>query len=316
MRYRRVGKSGLQVSEIGLGSWLTLAQSIDRKVSTDCIDTAVELGINFFDTADTYGQGEAERFLGLALKRYSRHQILIGTKCFFPVPHLESKGLSRAHIFASVENSLKNLNTDHIDLMQCHRFDPETPLEETVDAMNELIRQGKILHWGVSRWNAKQTDHALQTAKALQARLFISNQCPYNIVNNEVESLFDQYRAADLSIIAYSPLSQGILTGKYCATEVPKSSRGSNADLRKGMWDFTPEKLQAVARLAAFAEELGIPLNQLALAWCLRHSVVVSAIIGASRPEHIKDNVKASGMVLLQETVVRVETIMGREASA
>src|ERR1700694_4003581 len=124
MRDRRVGKSGLQVSEIGLGSWLTLAQSIDRKVSTDCIDTAVELGINFFDTADTYGHGEAERFLGLALKRYSRHQILIGTKCFFPVPHLGSKGLSRAHIFASVENSLKNLNTDHIDLMQAQRSDP------------------------------------------------------------------------------------------------------------------------------------------------------------------------------------------------
>jgi aryl-alcohol dehydrogenase-like predicted oxidoreductase len=310
--YRKIGKSGPEASSIGLGSWLTLAQTVEKRESARCVAAALECGVTFFDTADVYGFGEAERVLGENLMGFPREKIVIGTKCFFPMSPTR-KGLSRKHILESVENSLRNLRVEYLDLMQCHRFDPETPLPETIAAMSDLVQQGKIRHWGVSRWTATQVDEAVLIAASTGGQAPISNQCPYNAINNSIErELFPACVRTGMGILAYSPLAQGILSGKYSLPEPPQGSRAANPELKKGMWDYKPENLAKAAALGTIAHELGATMAQLALAWCLRNPVVASVIIGASHPEQIYENVKATELNLSDSQIERIEAVMGR----
>ncbi|MEZ4257199.1 MAG: aldo/keto reductase [Polyangiales bacterium] len=296
MQYRPLGSSGLRISEVSLGSWLTFGNAVDEGKSVACVRRAHELGINFFDTADVYADGEAERVLGRALSAFPRDSFVVGTKCFFPrVRDRARRGLGRTHVLASVDESLGNLGLDAIDLMQCHRFDPETPLEETVQAMGDAMAAGKVRHWGVSRWTAAQMAEASAIASSLGVPAPVSHQPPYNALNRSAEEEFAATAALGVGIVVYSPLAQGVLTGKY-AEGVPSGSRGANAGTRDGMWDLKPAQIVRSARFRGVAQGLGIEAAALALAWCLRRPEVTSTIVGASRPEQLDANIRASGL--------------------
>ncbi len=314
MEYRNLGNSGLKISEISLGSWLTFGNSIEKKQAENCIKTAFGCGINFFDTADIYNQGEAESFLGKTLQNHQRAKLVIASKCYFPMyDDPNDRGLSRKHIFESLHASLRRLRTDYLDLYQCHRFDPETPLEETVRAMSDLVQQGKILYWGVSQWRAAQIQQAVDFAKFNGLYLPASNQPIYNIINRSLEiDVMRTCRQNGLGIVVFSPLAQGILTGKYSGGAMPKDSRAANDKINLFMKKrLTPEILGRVDKLGALAGELELSLSQLALAWTLRYPAVSSAIIGASKPAQIEENVKAAGMQISENTMAEIDRIMG-----
>ncbi len=313
MEYRRLGRSGLKVSEISLGSWLTLGSSVDHAATREIVHAAYDLGINLFDTADVYANGDGEKALGAALQGIPRQYVVIATKCFFPMSeHPNDAGLSRKHIVESVEASLRRLGTDYIDLHQCHRPDPDTPVEETVRAYEDLIRQGKLLYWGVSIWSAAQIVDACRTADALGAYRPISNQPQYNCFRREIEREVIPVSAREgLSQIVFSPLAQGVLSGKYSGGAVPEGSRGADGFRNQFMNDFLrPERIAKVDRLAPIADELGISLPQLALAWCLREPNVSSVIVGVTRRGQLEDNTKASGMRIPPELLERIEEIL------
>jgi voltage-dependent potassium channel beta subunit len=312
MNYRNLGRSGLMVSEISLGSWLTLGSSVDRAATRELVQVAYDLGINFFDTADAYARGAGEEALGAALKGIPRPYVVIATKCFFPMSERPNdRGLSRKHVFESVEASLRRLGTDYIDLMQCHRADASTPIEETVRAFEDLIRQGKLLYWGVSEWRAEQILDACRTADALRAYRPISNQPQYSIVRRGIEKAVVPTCAREgVGQVVWSPLAQGVLTGKYAGGKVPSGSRGADTQRNNFMGDFLDAKaLSRVEQLRPLADELGISMAELALAWCLREPNVSSVIIGATRREQIEQNVKAAGRVLPPETLARIEAL-------
>jgi len=312
MKYRNLGRSGLSVSEISLGSWLTLGSSVDRAATRDIVHAAYDLGINFFDTADAYANGAGEEALGAALQGFPRRYVVIATKCFFPMSDRPNdRGLSRKHIFESVEDSLRRLGSDYIDLLQCHRADPNTPLEETVCAFEDLIRQGKILYWGTSEWRAELIAEACQVANTRQAYRPISNQPQYSILRRGIEKkVLPTCERDGVGQVVWSPLAQGALTGKYAGGRVPAGSRAADQDRNRFMTDFlAPEELARVEKLRPLADAQGISMAQLALAWCLRKPNVASAIIGATRKPQLEENVKASGLKLSDEIVAKIDAL-------
>jgi voltage-dependent potassium channel beta subunit len=312
MHERRLGDSGLRVSEVGLGSWLTLGSKVDVAGTTELVRHAFELGINFFDTADVYANGEAEEALGRALRSIPRPQLVIATKCFFPVSeHPNARGLSRKHVFESVEASLRRLGTDYLDLHQCHRSDPETPLEETVRAYEDLIRQGKILYWGVSEWSADTIERACQIADATGGYRPISNQPNYSIVRRSIEAeVVPACQRLGVGQVVFSPLGQGVLTGKYSGGQRPETSRAADPQRNHWMSDYlAPDVLERVDRLRPLAAKLDISMAQLALAWCLRDSAVSSVIVGATSTAQLEDNVGAAGVVLGNEIVEAIDAL-------
>jgi len=312
VEYRPLGRSGLQVSEVSLGSWLTLGSSVDREATREIVHRAYDLGINFFDTADVYAAGQAEEVLGQALRAIPRRYRVIASKAFFPMSeHPNDRGLSRKHLFESVEASLRRLGTDYLDLHQCHRPDPATPLEETVCAYQDLIRQGKVLYWGVSEWSGAQISEACHVADRRLAYRPVSNQPQYSLLRRKIESeVLPACEREGLSQIVYSPLGQGVLSGKYSGGAKPAGSRATDARRNQFMRSYlAPETLARVDRLQPIADELGITPAQLALAWCLRSPGVASVIVGATRPSQLEENAKASGVEIPPELLARIDAI-------
>jgi aryl-alcohol dehydrogenase-like predicted oxidoreductase len=313
MEYRRLGGSGLKVSEVCLGSWLTYGNATEDSTAEDCVDRAFERGINFFDTANVYAQGKAEEVLGRALKKYRRDDYVIATKVFFPMGDgPNDRGLSRKHIREQCDRSLKRLGVEHIDLYQCHRYDPETPLEETLRALDDLISAGKVLYIGFSQWTAEQIEQALSLQRGMIMDRFVSSQPLYNIKDRGIENdVVPLCESEGIGQIVFSPLAQGVLTGKYLPGQPPPpDSRASDpkqtAFLQGRMDDALLEKVQ---QLKPLAEREGLSMAQLALAWCLRLPNVSSVIIGASRPTQVDDNAGASGRKLSRETLSEIDRL-------
>ncbi|MDE1549567.1 aldo/keto reductase family protein [Jeotgalibaca caeni] len=306
MKYRNLGNSGLRVSEIALGSWLTYGKSVEDDTARTCIQTAYEAGINFFDTANVYENGSAEEVLGKVLKDYDRSSLVVASKVFFPMGDgPNDRGLSRKHIMEQCDASLQRLGMDYLDLYQCHRYDPTVPLEETLWALDDLQRQGKILYAGVSEWPADKIQEAHRIAKERNFRPLISNQPAYNMIERHIEKEILAVSVANgMGQVVFSPLAQGILTGKYKPGQgVPEDSRAANKEISGGMKKYLENErlLEVVQQLEEFARHLDINLPQLALAWILHQPGVSSAIVGASRPQQIEDNIKAVEVELSDE---------------
>ena len=314
MKYRRLGNTGLKVSEISLGSWLTYGNAVENETASKIIDKAYELGINFFDTANVYARGEAEKVVGKALGKYQRDSFVLATKVFFPMGEgPNDRGLSRKHIFEQLHTSLKRINVDYVDILYCHRYDPETPVEETLRTIDDLIRQGKILYAGVSEWTAAQLQEAIGVADKYLLDKIIVNQPQYNLLNRKIEEeIIPVSEKNGISQVVFSPLAQGILTGKYKDSKnLPADSRAANDKMNgfiKGLINDTT--FEKVAKIQAIADQLGVPMSQVALAWILRQQNVASALIGASRPEQVAENVKASGYQLPEDILKEINTIL------
>jgi voltage-dependent potassium channel beta subunit len=312
MRYVNLGNSGLKVSVVSLGSWITFGDSVDRDVTAACVRTAVEAGMFTIDTADIYARGKAEEVLSTAIKPYRRQDLVIATKCFWPMTdNPNDKGLSRKHITESVYASLKRLNTDYIDLMQCHRYDPETPVREVVETMGDLIRRGLILYWGVSVWTAAQITEAYQIAREIGVPAPISNQPMFNMFDREIEAeIVPTSQKLGLGQIVWSPLAQGLLTGKYL-DGVPKGTRLADDKRNRFMSSWaTPERTAQVRKLKGIADAAGVSLAQFALAWCLARPGISSTIIGATRPEQVIDNAKAADIALTADQLAEVDKVL------
>ncbi len=312
MQYRQLGSSGLRVSEISLGSWLTYGASVDVASVSKIVAAALELGINFFDTADVYASGAAEDSLREALAGVARHKVVIATKAFFPMSDdVNDRGLSRKHLFESVDASLRRLGTDYVDLHQCHRADDSVPLDETVRAYEDLIRAGKVLYWGVSEWNEKQIAEAVRSAERCGGYAPISNQPQYSMLRRGIErKVIRTCKREGIGQIVWSPMAQGVLTGKYATGARPEGTRAAHPFQSRFMEAFlTEDVLARVERLRPIAAALDLTLSQLALAWCLRQANVASAIVGATTPEQIQENAKASGVVLPPEAIAKIEAL-------
>ena len=305
MLYRRLGNSDLNVSEIALGSWLTYGGGVQRAEAEACVQRAFDAGINFLDTANVYAEGGAETFLGEVLQRRPRDSYVLATKLFFPMsPH--DSGLSAAQIRKQLEASLRRLRVDHVDLYQCHRYDANTPLEETMSALTEAVREGKTRYIGFSEWTADQ----IRAALALPGERFVSSQPQYSLLYRAPEAeVFPLSAKEGIGQIVWSPLAQGILTGKYPPGRPPPAdSRAASARMGVFLQRRLEDRVLAGAqRLQPIARELGLTMAQLALAWVLRRPEVSSAIIGASRPEQVVENAKASGVRLDAAVLARME---------
>lgn len=315
MHYRKLGKWAIKVSEVGLGGWLTHGRSLQDSTTEQIVHKAFDLGINFFDTADAYNAGEAEKSLAKAIKPFRRMDLVIATKCFFPISDRPNdQGLSRKHIVESVNNSLQRLETDYIDLMQFHRFDPEPPTEEYVRAIDDLIRQGKVLYWGVSMWSAAQITEAVHVAKELNCCPPVSNQPLYNMFHREIEdSVIPTSEKHGLGQVVFSPLAQGVLTGKYKPGQAPPADSRA-ADDKSNTWmggDMSEEKLNQVQTLSQLAAEHDLTMTPFALAWCLRQPNLSSVIVGATKTSHVEESVKAAGVTLPTEVWDAVDKIIG-----
>lgn len=314
MRYRNLGRSGLKVSVVSLGSWLTFGHKTDKDVAAKCVRRAFELGVNLFDTANMYAEGRAETILGQALAPLPRHEYVLATKAYFPVgPGPNDRGLSRKHIFEQVHQSLQRLQTDYIDLFQCHRYDTETPLDETLRAIDDLSRQGKVLYGGVSVWSVENIRDAFSLTRQLGLRQLISNQPQYHILRRDIEidGVMQVCAEEGMGIVAYSPLARGLLTGKYNSIdEVPPDSRAADPRGREfmGPW-FSEEGLATVAKLEKIATGAGLSLPEMSLAWCLRRPEVSSVIIGASKLEHVEQNVAAADIDLDEPVVAAIDEV-------
>jgi aryl-alcohol dehydrogenase-like predicted oxidoreductase len=300
MLYRKLGKYGIKVSEVALGGWLTQGRTLDQAGTDRVVQRAFDLGVNLFDTADAYHQGEAEAALARALRGLRRDDLVLATKCFFPMSDRPNdRGLSRKHIVESVENSLRRLECSYIDLMQFHRWDPDTPLEETLRAIDDLIRQGKVLYWGVSQWQAHQIAAAVHLAEHALSSPPACNQPLYNMLSRDVEhSVMETCRTYGLGMIVFSPLAQGVITGKYLPGQAPPAgSRAADDSSNQFMKQLLePDTLGRVQLLKEFANRQGCTLAQFALAWCLRRPEISSVIIGATSVEQVEVNVAASGL--------------------
>lgn len=312
MQYRHLGKYGVKVSEVSLGSWLTYGGATENETATQCIEKAYDLGINFFDTANVYATGKAEEVVGRALAAYSRDSFFLATKVYFPMGDgPNDRGLSRKHIFEQCHLSLKRLGMDYIDLYQCHRYDTETPLEETLTALDDLTRQGKILYAGVSQWSVGQIAHAVDFIRGAGLHPIVSNQPYYNMLGRDLEKdVMPLCEREGIGQVVYSPLAQGVLTGKYKPGQpLPEGSRaadpGQNMFLNQGKLDDT--QLAKVEKLRPIAESVGLSMSQLALAWCLRKPNVASVIIGASKPSQVEDNAGASGHALAPDVLTAID---------
>jgi aryl-alcohol dehydrogenase-like predicted oxidoreductase len=308
VRYRQLGDSDLEVSEISLGSWLTYGGGVERERAQACVDRAFELGINFVDTANVYARGGAEEFLGEALASRPRESYVLATKVYFPMGPLRmNRGLSSQQVLKQIDLSLKRLRVDHVDLYQCHRYDEETPLEETMEALTEVVRAGKARYIGFSEWTAPQITAALELVPRVEK--FVSSQPQYSILWRVPErEVIPLCRENGISQIVWSPLAQGVLTGKYRPEQPPPAdSRMASQQMGSAMDPFrSDDLLAAVQRLEPIADGLGITMAQLALAWVLREQNVASAIVGASRPEQVEQNAAASGIELDDATLAAI----------
>jgi L-glyceraldehyde 3-phosphate reductase len=316
MEYRRIGRSGVKVSELALGSWLTYGTVTEKENALGCVKQAYELGINHFDCANVYGSvpHAAEEFLAEALAPFSRGSYVLTTKAFWPVgPGINDRGLSRKHIFAEIDKSLKALNTDYVDIFYCHRYDPNTDLEETLRALHDLVVSGKALYIGFSEWTVAQIAQALQIQKELGLHKFVISQPEYSLFNRYIEpGVLPLCEVNGIGQAVWSPLAQGILTGKYKKGQTPPAgTRAAAEKTQRPMQRYLKEEyLTKAEQLEGIAKEIGLSLPQLALAWVLRQPNLSSAIIGASRPDQVVENVKASGVTLDDEVLQKIEEVL------
>ncbi|MED7925615.1 aldo/keto reductase family protein [Nonomuraea sp. LP-02] len=316
MEFRHLGRSGLKVSEISYGNWLTHGSQVEEDAAKQCVQAALDEGITTFDTADVYAGTKAEEVLGRALKGVRRESLEIFTKVYWPTgPGQNDRGLSRKHITESINASLRRLQTDYVDLYQAHRFDHETPLEETLKTFDDLVRQGKVLYVGVSEWTADQIAQALKIADEMGFDRIVSNQPQYSMLWRVIESeIVPLSEKEGVGQIVWSPIAQGVLTGKYLpGRQPPEGSRatdaaGGSAMIARFMND---DVLTRVQELKPVAADLGLSMAQLAIAWVLQNPNVSSAIVGASRPEQVRDNVKAAGVKLDQDVLRRIDDALG-----
>lgn len=314
MKYRRLGNAGVKLSEIGLGGWLTFGKTTGEDTGKEIIRAAFESGVNFFDTANVYAQGACETMWGQLLKPYERSSFVLASKVYFPMGDgPNDRGLSRKHIMEQCEASLKRLGVDYLDLYQCHRHDEETPLSETVRAMDDLVHQGKILYWGFSCWPAAKIR---ETVTLCGSGLYtpVSSQPHYNLLMRDIErEVLPTCRENGIGQVVFSPLEQGILTGKYRPGEPhPAGSRASDDRQNQFMKDLVEDdaKLERVQQLQRVAEEAGLTQGQLALAWLLHQDGVTSCITGASRPDQIRENAGASGAALDSTQLAEIDEII------
>ncbi len=312
MNYRRLGKSGLKVSALSLGGWTTFGDSVtDRRLARDIIMKAYDSGINYFDIADVYARGEAEKLMGSLLKLFPRHTLVISSKAFWPMSDdVNDRGLSRKHLVESVNASLQRIGTDYLDLFFCHRWDDETPLEETVRALDDLVHQGKILYWGTSEWTGAQIQAALDLCERHNLVKPQVEQPLYNMISRRrVEG--DVLPVAEkngIGLVVWSPLASGLLTGKYDEA-LPEDSRLARLDWLRDQW-YRQESIAAIRKLKPVADDLGVTRAQLALAWVLRQPGVSSAITGATKPAQLDETLKAIDITLDGDTLARIDAIM------
>lgn len=311
MQYRQLGKHGVRVSEVCLGSWLTYGGATAEDMARACLEKAYDLGINFFDTANVYIRGEAERIVGKVLGQYPRESYVLASKVYFPMGDgPNDRGLSRKHILEQCDASLKRLGVDYIDLYQAHRYDTSVPLSETLMAFDHLVRQGKILYYGVSEWSAGQIAHAVDLARLGGLYPIASNQPHYNILDRTIEKdVMPLCRREGIGIINFSPLAQGILTGKYKPGQQPPSDSRASDSRQNRFITLDDQQLTKVQKLIPLAEREGLSMSQLALAWCLRHDTLSSVIIGATKPTQIEENIKAVGKILSPETLKEIDLL-------
>ncbi len=314
MKYRNLGKSGLKVSEISLGSWLTYGNSVEKERAVKTIDKAYDLGINSFDTANVYATGAAEKIVGPALNNYPRESYVLATKAYWPMGDgPNDKGLSRKHVYEQVHKSLKRLNHDYVDIFYCHRFDQNTPLEETLRTIDDLVRQGKILYAGVSEWAAHQIVEGLRVQDKYLLDHIVVNQPIYNMFNRYIEdNVVPTIQNNGMGLIVFSPLAQGLLTGKYRKDqEIPEDSRAADPSSNTWIKDMLNDtNLEKVEKLINIADKLNISMPQLALAWILHQPGITSALIGASKPEQVEENVKAVDVELSDDILDNIDEIM------
>jgi aryl-alcohol dehydrogenase-like predicted oxidoreductase len=310
MNYRKLGSSGIDVSEISLGSWLTYSGGVGREQAEACVRTAFEEGINFIDTANVYGRGAAESLLGEVLSGYDRSSYVLATKVYFQMSDTD-RGLSAAQIHKQIDASLERLRTDYVDLYQCHRYDEDTPLEETMQALTEVVEAGKARHIGFSEWPVKKIEESLALPGVAK---WVSSQPQYSMLWRAPEAeVIPLCAREDIAQIVWSPLGQGVLTGKYRPGEQPPADSRAASD---SMSDFIGQLMQdpvleAVQRLRPVAEQAGLTMAQLALAWVLRQPNLASAIVGASKPEQVRANASASGITLDASTLAAVDEALG-----
>lgn len=316
MEYRNVGKSGLKVSEIAVGSWMTDLQGSEKAaVAEQTIRQAYDAGVNFFDCADAYSGGEAEKFLGRILKDYSRSTYVVSSKVFFPTGRGANEwGLSRKHIFENIDRTLKNMQMDYIDMYFCHRFDPTTPMEETLRALSDLVSQGKVLYYGVSEeWGAARLTEAQRIIEKYGLYPMTVVQPQYHMMDRYIEhEIVEVCEKYGMGITPFSPLAQGLLTGKYKKGQpYPEGSRATHQADKQINNLLTDENLDKVEKLTKIAEELGTNMSVLALAWILRKQVISSVITGASRPQQLENNLAASGFKIPEDALQEIENILG-----
>jgi len=312
MKYRRLGQAGLKVSELSLGGWTTFGESLtDRQLTRDIITHAYESGINFFDIADIYAKGVSEEMMGAVLKDFPRHTLVISSKLYWPMSdEVNDRGLSRKHVMESIDKSLQRIGTDYLDIYFCHRYDEETPLEETVRAMDDLIHQGKILYWGTSEWSGTQIQAALDLCERYNLYKPQVEQPHYNMLHRDrVESeILPVTEPNGIGLVVWSPLASGVLTGKY-DDAVPDDSRLARFDWLRSS-HYREEVIETVRRLKPIADALGVTRAQLAIAWTLRQPGVSSAITGATRPQQLDDTLKAIEIELDDETLRRIDDVI------
>lgn len=313
MNYRRLGRTGLKVSEISYGSWLTFGNQVELDSARVLVRRAFELGINYIDTADVYNGGQAETLLGEILPGFRRSSFVVATKAFWPMSDgVNDRGLGRKHIFDSVHASLERLKLSYTDLWYCHRYDPETPLEETLEAIEDLIRQGKILYWGTSEWEADQIAEAWALCQARGWHKPAVNQPSYSLLTRKIEArILPTCDRLGMGTASFSPLAQGILTGKYTGGQIPAGSRGGNEKINTWMRDSLadPKLLERVDKLGPIADRYGLTKGQLAIAALLQQPALSSVIVGASSVAQLEESVKASGVVLSPADRKRIDSL-------
>ena len=317
MEYRRLGSSGLKISSVSLGGWLTFGGSVqDSELAVSIIEKAHEHGVNFFDQADVYANGASETMMGAVLKRFDRNKLVISSKVFWPMSDdINDRGLSRKHVMQSIDASLKRLGTEYLDIYFCHRYDIDTPLLETVSAMTDLVRQGKILYWGTSEWSAAQISDAVGIAKANGLVAPVTEQPQYSLVyRDRVEKeILPATEHHGIGLVVWSPLGMGVLSGKYDAGKPAGSRLTDKASFAERLLSDT--NLERVRQFKSVADGLSVTRSTLAIAWVLRQKGVSSAIIGATKPEQLDDTLKASGMVLEPDVVKRIDEIFATVSS-
>jgi aryl-alcohol dehydrogenase-like predicted oxidoreductase len=311
LKYRKVGKSGLKISEISLGSWLTYGGTVENKIARDCMTTAVENGINFIDSAEIYAGGKAEQVISewLAEETVDRKDLVISSKVFWPTSeNINDWGNSRKNIANAIEGTLSRLNTDYIDIYFLHRYDYTTPVKETISIMDDLIRRGDVHYWGTSVWTAAQLERVNAAAKEMGAHKPIVEQPLYNMLSRHIElEVLPVGKTHGMGFTVFSPMAQGLLTGKY-NDGIPEGSRGANSKWLNRY--LTEENLAKVRELGKIASSLDITTGQLALAWILRRNEISAAIVGATRPEHVIENAKASDISLSNDAIEQIEEVL------